>query len=227
MTIGELREALREIVKQYFSGAAVKWTNENDLKPTGPLVTLRLGNVHRELFAIHENREGHPVKLYHSRAMLEVNLYTPGGTGKLKPGIRTKAVNTALNDMQDFLNYMDSDAVSGKLGRFDITVLPEGPAQDVSALVDGLQYEYRAMQEFTVDFTQNAAGLAGIIHIPVKSGTGTAPDNPDTPDVPDNPPPDEPLPDPSAWEQTASGGGSQELAAIDTGWFEAVDSKEL
>ena len=29
MTVGELREAIREIVKRYFAGAAVKWIDEN------------------------------------------------------------------------------------------------------------------------------------------------------------------------------------------------------
>ena len=166
MTVGELRETIRQVVKRYFVGATVKWIDENNIKPTGPLVTLQLRNIQRELFSIDENRQGRAVKLWHTRAMLDVNLYTPGAVGNAQPGIRPKAENTALNDMQDFINYMDSDYVYGILGPLDVTILPEGIAQDVSELVDNSKYEYSAMQEFTVDFIQNAAGVSGLL-IPI------------------------------------------------------------
>lgn len=237
MTVGELREAIRHVVKRYFVGAAVKWIDENNIKPAGPLVTLQLRNIQRELFSIDENRQGRAVKLWHTRAMLDVNLYTPGAAGNAKPGIRPKVENTALNDMQDFISYMDSDYVYGILGPLDVTVLPEGMTQDVSELVDNSKYEYRAMQEFTVDFIQNAAGVSGILHIPAKEESGKDPANPDNPVDPDKPTaPDRPsgpddlepaLPDPSAWKPTASGGGSKELAETDTGWFEAAEVEEM
>lgn len=235
MTVGELREAIREIVKRYFAGAAVKWIDENNVRPTGPLVTLQLRNIQRELFAILENRQGHPVKLWHTRAMLDVNLYTPGGVSAAQPGIRPRADNTAVSDMQDFVSYMDSDYVYGVLGPQDVTVLPEGPTQDVSELVDNAKYEYRAMQEFTVDFIQNAAGVSGILHIPARQESAANPEapgpqpdpptDPGVPEMPDNPALVVPLPDPDAWEPTASGGGSRELAEMDTGWFESVETE--
>ena len=237
MTVGELRETIRQVVKRYFVGASVKWIDENNIKPTGPLVTLQLQNIQRELFSIDENRQGRAVKLWHTHAMLDVNLYTPGAVGNAQPGIRPKAENTALNDMQDFINYMDSDYVYGILGPLDVTILPEGMAQDVSELVDNSKYEYRAMQEFTVDFIQNAAGVSGILHIPAKEESGKDPANPDIPVDPDKPSnPDHPsgpddlepaLPDPSTWKPTASGGGSKELAEADTGWFEAAEVEEM
>ena len=235
MTVGELREAIREIVKRYFAGAAVKWIDENNVRPTGPLVTLQLRNIQRELFAILENRQGHPVKLWHTRAMLDVNLYTPGGVSAVQPGIRPRADNTAVSDMQDFVSYMDSDYVYGVLGPQDVTVLPEGPTQDVSELVDNAKYEYRAMQEFTVDFIQNAAGVSGILHIPARQESAANPEapglpagpqpDPRVPEMPDDPALAVPLPDPDAWEPTASGGGSRELAEMDTGWFESVETE--
>lgn len=225
MTIGELRKVLQNVVKRYFTGASVKWINKNNTKPVGPLVTLQLGNVRRELFSILENRQGRAVKLYHSRAMLDVNLYTPGRIGKAQSGMVSRAENTALNDLQDFVSYMDSDFTAALLDAADVTVLPEGPAMDVSELIDSVEYEYRAMQQFTVDFIQNAAGVAGIVHIPVQPDFGVSPDNPDNPDSPGSIP-DDVLPDPSRWEQTASGGGSQELSAIETGWFEDAETEE-
>lgn len=240
MTVGELREAIREIVKRYFAGAAVKWIDENNVRPTGPLVTLQLRNIQWELFAILENRQGHPVKLWHTRAMLDVNLYTPGGVSAVQPGIRPRADNTAVSDMQDFVSYMDSDYVYGVLGPQDVTVLPEGPTQDVSELVDNAKYEYRAMQEFTVDFIQNAAGVSGILHIPARQESAANPEapglpagpqpappaDPGVPEMPDDPALAVPLPDPDAWEPTASGGGSRELAEMDTGWFESVETDD-
>ena len=200
MTVGELREAIREIVKRYFAGAAVKWIDENNVRPTGPLVTLQLRNIQRELFAILENRQGHPVKLWHTRAMLDVNLYTPGGVSAVQPGIRPRADNTAVSDMQDFVSYMDSDYVYGVLGPQDVTVLPEGPTQDVSELVDNAKYEYRAMQEFTVDFIQNAAGVSGILHIPARQESAA---NPEAPGLPAGPQPDPPT-DPGVPEDRKS-----------------------
>lgn len=239
MTVGELREAVRTVVKQYFTGAAVKWIDENNVRPTGPLVTLQLRNIQRERFPIVENRQGHPVKLWHTRAMLDVNLYTPGAVGAAQPGIRPRADNTAVSDMQDFVSYMDSDYVYGMLGPQDVTILPEGPTQDASALIDNAKYEYRAMQEFTVDFIQNAAGVSGILHIPARQESAANPEAPGLPADPQPAPPADPvipempddltsvspLPDPDAWEPTASGGGSRELAEMDTGWFESVETE--
>ena len=43
--------------------------------------------------------------------------------------------------------------------------------------------------------------------------------------MPDDPALAVPLPDPDAWEPTASGGGSRELAEMDTGWFESVETE--
>ena len=193
MTVGELREAVRTVVKQYFTGAAVKWIDENNVRPTGPLVTLQLRNIQRERFPIVENRQGHPVKLWHTRAMLDVNLYTPGAVGAAQPGIRPRADNTAVSDMQDFVSYMDSDYVYGMLGPQDVTILPEGPTQDASALIDNAKYEYRAMQEFTVDFIQNAAGVSGILHIPARQESAANPEAPGLPADPQPAPPADPV----------------------------------
>lgn len=246
MTVGELREAIRGLVKRYFAGAAVRWIDENNVRPTGPLVTLQLRNIQRERFPIVENRQGHPVKLWHTRAMLDVNLYTPGGVSAVQPGIRPRAENTAVSDMQAFVSYMDSDYVYGVLGPQDVTILPEGPTQDVSELIDNSKYEYRAMQEFTMDFIQNAAGVSGVLHIPARRESGENPEAPDQPDKPqpdppvspeqpeapeptepESPLPEAPLPDPAKWKPTASGGGSKELAEMDTGWFESAETEEM
>lgn len=84
-------------------------------------------------------------------------------------------MNTALNDIADLTNFLTSEYADAFYTKHDIALRPEGDAQDVSGLLD-TNYEYRAMQEYVVEFTQTANGLAGITRKdwkPTASGGGT------------------------------------------------------
>ena len=69
--------------------------------------------------------------------------------------------------------------------------MPEGKTQDISALLNDNAFEYRALQEFSVEFVDKAFGHSGV----------TPPSGED-------------------FEQTPSGGGTPEQAQDETGWFE-------
>ena len=75
----------------------------------------------------------------------------------------------------ELTNFLTSDYADAFYEKYDICVRPEGDAQDVSGLVD-TSYEYRAMQEYVVEFTQTVQGFAGISSEnwhPTASGGGT------------------------------------------------------
>ena len=84
-------------------------------------------------------------------------------------------MNTALNDLMDFDDFLRSDYGNGLQNDYDIFIDAEGPAQDVSEVVD-THYEYRAYQEYTVAFMATTSGAAGISREnwkPTASGGGT------------------------------------------------------
>lgn len=223
MTVIQLKSCLFDMIARYFAGATVCWTEQGGVKSALPFVTLRLGSVQRERFPHVEHQGGVPVSLYPSQTLLEVMLYTKGAV-RTEPGRTPIAVNTALSDMQDFLNYMDSSLVQNMTERLNIALQTEGPTQDVSALLGANQYEFRALQEFTVDFLQEAHGAAGIApYIPAVTSPDAPPVNPDVPPLDPDVPQEPEIP---AWEQTASGGGTQILADACTGWFEDVEIRD-
>ena len=85
-------------------------------------------------------------------------------------------VNTAVDDMVDFVNYMTSFHADDVYDLLNISVRPEGDVLDTSAVLDS-DYEYRAMQEFIISFVQETDGYAGIAKSnwkPTPSGGGTA-----------------------------------------------------
>ena len=71
----------------------------------------------------------------------------------------------------------------------NIYIRPEGPVRNVSALTNDTNWEYRAMAEFMVAYTEEASGATTV------------------------------------WSQNPSGGGSDELADITTGYFDHVNLK--
>lgn len=213
MTLNELQEHLLDLAERYFSGATVIWAQEKAVKPTPALVTLRTGNVSRPLQPITEVIDGVPCGYYPSRVLLEVNLFTKGRAYRLKDGKTAAQENTAVNDLLDFVNFVNSPVVTDWCYTHNITINPNGDVMDATAAINDTRWEYRAMIEFAVDFIEFAVGAAGILaESSVKNGI-----NPEEPDKPGHP-----YIDP-VWSQTSSGGGSQELADETTGYFEAVE----
>lgn len=191
MTTEEMQLLFEQLVKSYFAGASVRWCETNQVKPPYPLVALKLTNVSR---SVHPDTYGEEevCRCYLCTGSLTLNLYTQGRRQPAQPGLTAPpARNTAVGDLQAFLCYLDSDAGQDFQSAHNLCILPEGKTQDVSALLNDNAFEYRALQEFSVEFVDKAFGHAGI----------TPPSGED-------------------FEQTPSGGGTSEQAQDKTGWFE-------
>lgn len=211
MTLNELQEYLLDIASAYFTGATVVWAQEKVVKPKPALVTLRTGNVSRPLQPITEVIDGVPCGYYPSRVTLEVNVFTKGRKYKPVEGKTAAQENTAVNDLVDFVNYLNSPYMIDECYILDIAITPMGAVSDASTLINDATWDYRAMAEFSVDFMQIAVGATGIL---AESSIKHS-ENPEDPE-------DQPYIKPE-WSQTNSGGGSQELADETTGYFEEVE----
>lgn len=191
MTTEEMQLLFEQLVKSYFAGASVRWCETNQVKPPYPLVALKLTNVSR---SVHPDTYGEEevCRCYLCTGSLTLNLYTQGRCLPAQPGLTAPpARNTAVGDLQAFLCYLDSDAGQDFQSAHNLCILPEGKTQDVTALLNDNAFEYRALQEFSVEFVDKAFGHAGV----------TPPSGED-------------------FEQTPSGGGTPEQAQDKTGWFE-------
>lgn len=196
MNLRTLKEKLYEIVSIYFQGATVIWAEQHIVKPILPLITLKTGPLSLPTFSINDESNDVPTGYYPSRVSLEINLYTVGALVESEEGEIGATENTAVNDMMDFLRFINSQHVTELCEQYDIAIMPSGPIQDLTGLLNDTRYQYRAMLELSVDFMQEARGYAGI------------------------------TPETGTWEQTSSGGGSQELADKATGYFTTVAIEE-
>lgn len=178
MTIDELRNAIYEVISTYFRDALVIWSEQRKaVKPSGTFITLKLRNLGFTQHSINVVENDAPCAYKPSKTTLEVQLFTHGGKMTFEEdGEEYEAsVNTALNDIMDLTNYLTSDYADALYEKYDICIQAEGDAQDASDVVD-TNYEYRAFQEYIVDFQQTCNGRAGISRDdwePTASGGGT------------------------------------------------------
>lgn len=198
MTHKELQEHILKIVSDFFVGATVLWQGTNATKPAPPLVTIHLGNIKRSTHPITQWDDGIPVSYYPSTAPLKVNLYTQGES--IKIGNETAYINTAVSDLTDFCNYIDSPEVNNYFTLNDFSILLSSDIQDLSSIIDDIDAQYRAYAEFTVDFTQMTAGAFNARKVVYSEDSNN--------------------------NQNSSGGGSDELAKADTGYFTSVEITE-
>lgn len=192
MTVEQAKSCIWKLVSQYFAGASVIWSDQNIVKPVKPLVMLRFSNVQRSDFSIPQEEDGTLVKLYPTVALLTVNLFTLGKPTRAGAGKVATRINTALHDLSSFVNFLDSEYALAYMEEENLQIMPQGSTQDISELLDNTQYEYRAVQEFTIEFMQEVHGWAG-----VRTGEDFQPTN--------------------------SGGGTEELANLITGWTDDVE----
>lgn len=178
MTIEELKDVLCEIIGTYFPTIDIVWAEQRKLvKPSGTFIQLKLRNSGASLFSIKGTGTDALCGYKPSKTMLEVQLFTHGAirTSIIDGQEVRESVNTALNDITELTNFLTSEYADEFYEKYDICVRPEGDAQDVSGLVD-TTYEYRAMQEYVIDYMQTVKGKANITRAdwqPTASGGGT------------------------------------------------------
>lgn len=169
----EVKEALYDIVAMFFHGAAVIWAEQINTLPALPCVTLKMGGMQRSAFPL-VDEDGS--RYYPCRTTAEVDLYTRGKPVTVGDGVTGNHANTAVSDLMDFFNFVESEEITDRMAGkgIEITLIP--PVRDLTVLMNDSRYRYRAMAEAAVTFAHEADGAYGIggIQVPSHSGGGTA-----------------------------------------------------
>ena len=237
MTHGELKAAIEKLVSSYFGTASVVWGSVRGVKPTSPLIVLNLGAIRRHYLPIRVGVQGVPTDSYASTTTLQVDLYTQGKRVGEIPGVLSPHENTAVNDLTDFLNFLNSVWVDEWCDVHDVSLLANN-VSDLTEVINDTSWDYRAFLEVEVGFTQTAVGGTATNYeggvpfhstgVPKYDDEGYALDRdgnrlplPPLPLDPDGKPEYPPV------EPTPSGGRTQENADNFTGWFEQVEKPEF
>lgn len=173
MNLAEVKDILYELTDSFFKGATVVWSEQINTKPPLPYITLKCGGVNRTSFPVADGEGG---RAYHVKTTFEVNLFTKGQPVTVGEGVTGNYANTAVSDLTEFTNYMDSEMIVDIIAGYGMDIMLMPPVRDLTELQNDSKYRYRAMAEFTVSFVQEAGGpygTGGMPLVPNSSGGGT------------------------------------------------------
>lgn len=175
MNLTEVKEKIYDVADLFFKGATIIWSEQIITKPQLPYVTLKVSGIKRTTFSV-EDEDGN--KKYHCGTTLEVNLYTKGLLVTSEEGIDVTEnyVNTAMSDLNDFANFVESEGMTDVIAGYDMAIALNPPVRDLSELQNDIKYRYRSMAEFAVTYTEMVNGYYGVANMPIvpnSSGGGT------------------------------------------------------
>lgn len=243
MRLSQAKELFRSLTEEYFFGANVTLSRLSRIpKPDLPLVSITTGAVNRPLAPAYKEINGVLIGHYLTRLSIDVDLFTHGTpvideeTGKT-----VSYENTAVEDMLAFIDFLNSEHTIEWCHKNDVSIRTEGDVQDITGLVNDNNYEYRAKVTVMFYFTQTTVGHASV----AQEGSVLYPTGEIDPDsgapiyTHEQPPETESVsgvytdvrPDTESivvpeHKQSSSGGGTEKLAADETGYFTEVDIKE-
>ena len=209
MNQNQVKEILYDLVSEYFGGATVVWGMAKAVSPNVPQVALTMLSLVRPYQPIRSDRNGVPIYSYPSKTTVQVDLSTRGAQLSNDEGITMAHVNTAVNDLAEFASFINSVYVDNWCEKHDVSILVN-QVNDLTGLINDTTWDYRAMCELEIGFTETVVGHTGI-----NFESGLAYDEEGNP---------VPLPQPE-FEPTPSGGGTQTLADDYTGYFEQVETE--
>ena len=163
MNVTEARATVKKLTEMYFANAKVVYAKQSFMsKPEKPLVMLSFGSVNRPLNPPTKIIDGYPVSFYPSTMQVQIDLFTLGNKKELKKDVYALE-NTAENDMLLFFNFLNSPFAVRYCHENDIAIILNNSVQDLTSLINDTNYEFRAMLEFELGFTQTALGTTGTL----------------------------------------------------------------
>ncbi len=163
MTNTEALQHLSTITKRYFEGATVDFAKRTrKVKPQAPFVVITPGSPARDLFPTTRLVADRVVSYYQTRLPVQIDLYTNGGAGEPEEDGYVPSMNTAVEDMTDFLDFLESPYVTNWCFRLNVSIVTTGVVQDLTALITDSDFEFRAMTELTFCFVHKAVGHSGV-----------------------------------------------------------------
>lgn len=177
MTVKEMKEYARRIVAAYFGDSHVFFADQKKSKGPTPYLTVKiLGNSkNRSKITKYDSQEECFKDYWQVNSRMEVNLYSLGENVAPK-GREPVYENTTIEDLSEFVKYLESDAISDSMVLNDVVIALDGEIRDVSFLLRESEYRYRAMAEFKISFTDSSYGAYGqndIPKLPNASGGGS------------------------------------------------------
>ncbi len=174
MNLEMVKEVLYDIASMFFGQAVVIWAEQVNTKPVPPYVSLKVGNLNRTRFPL-ISEDGS--RYYPCSTAMEINLYTKGKPISRQENATGNFMNTAVSDLNDFFQFVESEEITDLLAGKGMDVLLILPVRDLTGLENDSRYRYRAMAEATVSFPQEADGrygIGGMPDAPNDSGGGSA-----------------------------------------------------
>ena len=159
MNLEMVKEVLYDIASMFFGQAVVIWAEQVNTKPVPPYVSLKVGNLNRTRFPL-ISEDGS--RYYPCSTTMEINLYTKGKPISRQENATGNFMNTAVSDLNDFFQFVESEEITDLLAGKGMDVLLILPVRDLTGLENDSRYRYRAMAEATVSFPQEADGRYGI-----------------------------------------------------------------
>lgn len=164
MKIGKVKAFITDLVCSFFSGATVIYASQSyKAKPAQPLVTMSFGDLSRVQHPPVKHIDGHVINYYHSKMKVQIDLYTKGAKVTNTSGGTIGVENTALSDMVDFANFLNSPYVVNMAGVADVTIASEGRVMDTTHVLNSSDFQFRATYELELQFTQEAVGYASML----------------------------------------------------------------
>lgn len=158
MNISHSLELFRQITKDYFgTDKKVIFGNQSrNPKPNQPLVVITTTTFKRPLDApILDFKD----KFYPSILSLTVDLFT-NGTDIFNGGVKLFTIDSSLDEMLSFKDYLESEDVIERTHLNDISIIPVDVTL-MTGIVNDTTYQYRSRMNVNIYFTHNAISKNG------------------------------------------------------------------
>lgn len=162
MNSNRLSYILYKITKMYFANADVIWSQRNNTQRNKPYIALKLRSAGRGIHSSDIQEDKVLCGYFPSKSVFEVNLFTNGKKTSVGNGMLPIFENTAVADLEDFCNFLMSPKVTDICDEENITILQKSDVVDATALLDGVDNEFRAQVEFDIDYMQEVTGAYGV-----------------------------------------------------------------
>lgn len=170
MSINELKEKIYTVISDYFTYATVIWAEQANVKPQPPYIVIKLINVSKEPYVVGDDIDSR--QFYHCSAKMEINFFTKGEPVVVRRNETISYKNSALSDLLDFADYLESVRITDILMKDDISLQLVSPIQDLTMLENSSSFRYRAMAEFVIYFTDEASGGYGMKDKDISTSSG-------------------------------------------------------
>lgn len=176
MTISEVKQYLLKTVAAYYGKQHTVYANVKKQRLPVPYITLRYYGYKKSRNKItkFDVTEQCYKDYWNAKMILDVNLYTAGRN--VSPDDRVPVYeDTSVEDLADFIMYLESDFMQDDLVRNNVAVELDGEINNLSALVnDNSAFNYRAMASLKINFIECSYGKFGQNgrNLPNSSGGG-------------------------------------------------------